>query len=258
MGIDAAQIGPEGKWTIAIGNFAEEPLSLFTRIGPGLYQDRAGPARLTRASLVPLTFGVLFLDIDLDANLDLLVANGHIEPSVAGVRRGQSFEQAPQLFLGDGSGAFTDASANAGEDFARPLVGRGLVANDLDGDGDLDIVLTNNGGRPSVLRNDSPVGNWFSLRLTGRHPNTNALGSLLEVHAGGRVQRAFVTARTSYLSHSMPNPVHFGLGRESSADSVLVHWPPLHGEQQPPTLVREVLTGSTVTINQTTNDRPRH
>ena len=251
MGIDVAEIGGRGRWAIVIGNFAEEPLSLFTRIGDGLYQDRAGRARLTRASLVPLTFGVLFADLDLDADLDLLVANGHIEPTVAAVRRGQSFEQSPQLFLGDGKGVFAEIGSALGPDFAAPMVARGLVANDLDRDGDLDVVFTANGGRPRVLRNDSPSGNRISLRLRGLHPNLDALGALLEVHAGGRIQRRYVAARTSYLSHSRPNPALFGLGAGEFADSVVVIWPQYGPEgERAVTVLREVRAGSEIDVTQ--------
>ena len=114
MGIDVADLGGDGRWTIVIGNFAHEPLALFTRIGEDLFQDRAGAARLSRPTLVPLTFGVAFADFNLDGALDIVAANGHIEPGINAVRSEQTFAQRPQLFLGVGGSDFTDASGRGG------------------------------------------------------------------------------------------------------------------------------------------------
>jgi len=104
MGVAVADLTGEGRWSIAIGNFAHEPLALFTQIGDNLFQDRAGAARLTRSTLGPLTFGVLFADFDLDGHTDLMSANGHIEPGVNLVQADQTFEQAPQLSWGTARG----------------------------------------------------------------------------------------------------------------------------------------------------------
>ena len=225
MGIDVADLDGQGRWSIVIGNFAHEPLALFTRIGDDLFQDRAGAARLSRPTLVPLTFGVAFADFDLDGNLDIVAANGHIEPGINGVRREQTFAQRPQLFLGDGSGGFIDASDLVGIDFQEPVVGRGVATADIDGDGDLDLLLTANGGVPRLFRNDLAGATGFGVRLVGAGPNRDALGALVTVYAAGRTQRRFVATGSSYLSQSMLSPLLFGLGDASVADSIVVRWP---------------------------------
>ncbi len=245
MGIDVADPSGDGRWAIAIGNFAHEPLALFTRIGEDLFQDRAGAARLSRPTLVPLTFGVAFADFNLDGALDIVAANGHIEPGINALRREQTFAQRPQLFLGAGGGGgpavgagagpgarpragsatFRDASDAVGADFREAMVGRGVATADIDGDGDLDLLMTVNGGRPRLFRNDLEGAAGIRVRLEGVPPNRDALGALVTVHADGRVQRRFVATGSSYLSQSALSPLIFGIGGASAADSVLVRWP---------------------------------
>ena len=181
---------------------------------------------MSRSTLLPLTFGVSFADLDLDGNLDLLLANGHIEPEIANVQQEISFRQPPQLFLGNGEGSFADGSALVGETFAEPVVGRGLATADFDRDGDLDVLLTVNGGAPRLFRNDLPPGaRWIRIRLVGSPPNRDAVGAVVTMHAGGRAQRRHVRTGGSYLSQSETNPLVFGLGEAHRADSVTVRWP---------------------------------
>ena len=227
MGIAVSDLTGDGRWSIAIGNFAQEPLSLFTQIRADLFQDVAGQARLRGPTLIPLTFAVVFEDFDLDGHSDLMLANGHLEPTVNAIMAEQTFEQAPQLFLGDGTRRFWDVSALVGDAFETPVVGRGLATADIDGDGDLDVLLSVNGGPPRLYRNDlNPTSaTWIELRLDGAYPNPEALGALVSVYSDARVQREYVGAGSSYLSHSVQNPLRFGLGGAATVDSVVVRWP---------------------------------
>ena len=246
MGIDVADLTGEGGWTIAIGNFAHEPLALFTRIGTDLFQDRAGAAGLSRPTMVPLTFGVAFADFDLDGTLDIVAANGHIEPGINAVRREQTFAQSPQIFLGDASGGFDNASAAVGEGLREPLVGRGIAYGDIDLDGDLDLLVTVNGGTPRLFRNDLAGASGIGVLLEGTAPNRDALGALVTVYAAGRGQRRFVASGSSYLSQSSLRPLIFGLGEALEADSVVVRWP---GTGRV-TRVGPAPAGTTVTVRQ--------
>ena len=228
MGVDVADITGEGRLSIVIGNFSREPLSLFTQIGSdGLFQDLAGRARLTGASLLPLTFGLVFADMDLDGYTDLIALNGHIEPDINTVQRDITFAQPPQLFRNTGSGRFTDMSGRVGDAFAEPIVGRGVATADIDRDGDLDILMTVNGGSAKLLRNDlaAPSNGWVGLRLKGRHPNLNAIGAVVTVYAGEIVQRQMVKTGSSYLSQSQLSVLIFGLADAARADSIAVRWP---------------------------------
>jgi hypothetical protein len=225
MGIDVADVTNKGRLSIAIGNFAREPLSLYTQISNELFQDLAGAARLTKPTVLMLTFGLLFADFDLDGYADLAVANGHIEPEINAVQQDITFAQRPQLFRNNGRRQFVDISDQAGEAFAEPIVGRGVAAADIDDDGDGDLLITVNGGSPKLLRNECKDANWIKIRLLGNSPNLDAVGATVTVWAGDLVQRKMVRTGSSYLSQSEANPIVFGLGAHSQADSLAIRWP---------------------------------
>ncbi len=227
MGIDVADVTSQGRLSIAIGNFSNEPVSLYTQIGRDLFQDLAGAARLTRATLEPLSFGLLFADLDLDGYVDLLVGNGHIEPGINAVQKEITFAQPLQLFWNNRRGQFVEVSKQVGTGFGEAMVARGLATADIDEDGDLDVLVTVNGGPPRLLRNDLPAADarWLRIRLRGSFPNLDAVGAAVTVFAGDLVQRRMVRTGSSYLSQSEINPLLVGLGDRTRADSILVRWP---------------------------------
>ena len=227
MGIDVVDVANDGKLAVAIGNFSKEPTSLYTQIGTGeLFQDRAGAARLTRPSLLMLTFGVLFADLDLDGYQDLIAANGHIEPEINVVQQDITFEQRPQVFR-NMEGRFVDVSDQAGPPFSVPLVARGIATADIDQDGDLDVLLTINDGAPRLLRNDSATDdvNSIDLRLSGNRPNLQAIGAQVTVWTAGMPQRRMVRTGSSYLTQSDHTQLLVGIGAHPKADSIVVQWP---------------------------------
>jgi hypothetical protein len=225
MGIDVADAANDGRLSIAIGNFSKEPLSFYTQIGDGqLFQDRAGATRLTRPSLLALTFGIHFADFDLDGRLDLVAANGHIEPEINAVQQDITFAQKPQLFWNAGA-TFIDLGDAVGPAFDEPIVARGVASADIDRDGDLDLLLTVNGGAPRLLRNDTMTPGSIRLRFEGRAPNRRALGAQVTVWAGGVAQRRMVRTGSSFLTQSYANELVVGLGSSVQADSLHVRWP---------------------------------
>ncbi len=230
MGIDAAYFRNNETLGVAIGNFANEMTSLYcAHEDPLQFVDAAISTGLGPATRLELTFGLFFFDYDLDGRLDLLAANGHLEDEINKVQVSQHYEQPPQLFWNCGPNQRTEFlkvdAAKCGPDFSRRMVGRGAAYADIDGDGDLDVLLLEVGGRPRLLRNDQQQGHhWLRVKLVGRAGNTNAIGASIEVTSGQRTQRRQIASSRSYLSQC-EFPVTFGLGEEDTVDQLIVHWP---------------------------------
>jgi hypothetical protein len=230
MGIDTAWFQNNDRLGIAIGNFANEMTALYVAQHTATnFADEAITAGIGPASRLLLKFGVFFFDYDLDGWLDLLTANGHLEEEISKVQQSQSYAQPAQLFWNTGAGGqsgFLDVKADrAGPDLFRPLVGRGAAYADIDLDGDLDVVLTQVGGPPLLLRNDQQTGHhWLRLRLIGKQSNRDALGAQVRLTAGGVSQTRLVTPTHGYLSQS-ELPVTFGLGRNERIDKLEILWP---------------------------------
>jgi len=229
MGIDAADYRGSGLLGFAIGNFANEMSSLYVQQGAALqFADEAILEGIGSPSRLRLSFGVLFLDADLDGRIDFLQVNGHLEPAISEVQASQQHAQPAQLFWNRGSessAVFAPLPDIATGDLTRPIVGRAATTTDLDGDGDLDLVVTQNGGPPRVLRNDQSTGNhWLRIHLVGTSPSTDAIGARLELVNDGRVLRRRVMPTRGYLSQ-VETTVTFGLGETAQVDSLRILWP---------------------------------
>lgn len=225
MGIDVADFDGQGAVGVAITNFDNEMIGLYRANGRGGYEDVAPRTEVGRASKTTLGFGCQFMDADLDGLLDLVVANGHIDETVRNIHGGVGYAQSPHLFLNRGRDTFKDVALEAGEEFAKPKIGRGLACGDFDRDGDLDILMTTNNGPALLFRNDQLSGNRsIRLSLTGTKSNRDAIGATAQIYCAGVVQERMVKSGCSYLSQS-EMPLTFGLGKHDRVDVVVVHWP---------------------------------
>jgi hypothetical protein len=229
MGIDGAYYRNNEDVAINIGNFANEMSALYVGDGSRLrFEDLAIVEGIGAATRQNLTFGVLFFDYDLDGRLDLFHVNGHIEDQINKVQSSQHYAQPMKLFWNCGAGcphAFVEVPAAQVGALSKAIVGRGAVYADLDGDGDLDLIVTQVGGPALVLRNDQASGNhWLRVRLEGAGKvNRDAIGSSVELTAGGVTQRRQVMPTRGYLSQ-VERTLTFGLGQSTRVERLQVHW----------------------------------
>jgi len=216
MGIATGDLDGDGLLDLFVTNFAEDGSTLYRNQGACLFDDDTLRAELMRATYAPLSWGTAFADFDLDGGLDLFVANGHIYPQADIVLEdGLGYRQPNLLLAGDGE-RFIDESARAGPGLEVLGSSRGVAVGDLDGDGDLDMVVANVDAPPSLLRNDSPRrGNWLIV-------DAPAAVRITAIAAGRRFVRHRVRGG-SFLSASDPR-FHLGLGSATTVERLEVHW----------------------------------
>ncbi len=232
MGIDAAYFRNSDALGISIGNFANEMTALYVCQTPGMavFRDEAVSNGIGPVTRTELTFGVMFADFDLDGRLDIFACNGHLEEDIQKVQSSQHYEQPPQLLWNCGDEYDNEFMVvppdNVGDGFARPMVGRGAARADIDGDGDIDLLLFSSGAQPRLLRNEQHTGHhWLTFKLTGTTSNTDAIGAMVRVTLpDDTVLTRTVMPTCSYQSQS-DLPVHFGLGKFKTVKSVTVTWP---------------------------------
>ena len=218
MGVDFGDYDQDGLLDLIVTNFALEGNALFRNNGDGSFSEVTYTTGILQSSYLNVGFGVGFFDHDNDGDLDVFVANGHVSPGVDYV----SFAQRNLLFE-NREGHFEEWSADGY--FSVREVSRGAAFGDIDNDGDIDILITNNAAPLHLLRNE--VGNrrnWLILKLIGSKSNRDAIGARVKARVKGRLQVAQVQRARSYLTSHDPR-VHLGLGNADQVDELEVHWP---------------------------------
>jgi len=188
---------------------------------------------------------VVFFDFDNDMQLDLAFANGHIMDNAPQVRAGATYAQRNLLFRNLTPRPFVEVGRSAGPGFALEKVSRGLVSGDIDNDGDLDLLVTNNGQTADLLRNDGGSrGNALLVRLIGTESNRDGVGTQLRLTTGTRTQVREVKAGSSYLGQNDARQ-HFGLGTLTRVDRLEVRWPSGRTE-----LLQNVAANQIITVRE--------
>ncbi len=245
MGMDVAVYGNNGDRALAIGNFANEMTSFYVaQRGSDLFTDEAILAGIGPVSRQALSFGLFFFDYDLDGWLDIFQTNGHVEPEINIVQPSQNYRQASQLFWQCGQDCqrqYVSVADDQTGDLGLPVVGRGAAYGDLDGDGDLDIVITQSGGKPVILRNDQRTGHhWLRVRLGQGKLGQSPIGAVVTLTSDGVTQQRTLNPTRSYLSQ-MESVLTFGLGESPDVDGLWVLWPGgQSGEIPVPEVDREI------------------
>jgi enediyne biosynthesis protein E4 len=214
----------DGDLDLFVTNHELEAHTLFRNLGKGLFEDATFTSGVGPPTLPFVGFGAGFVDVDNDADLDLAIVNGHVMNSPSHFRPGAKEAQRNLLLRNDG-GRFRDVTGQSGPGFAIENISRTLAAADVDNDGDLDLLVTNNSGIADLLRNGGTSGsNSVLVRLAGTRSNRNAIGARLRLTAGGRTQVREVRAGSSYLGqHDLR--AHVGLGRATAIERLEIRWP---------------------------------
>jgi hypothetical protein len=225
MGIDVGDYDGDGRLDLVITNLEFEMHTLHRGLERGLFGYTTLESGIGFPTLPFVGFGVAFLDFDNDTQLDIAVANGNILDNAAQLRTGATYMQRKLLFRNTTSRRFAEVGRTSGPAFAAERVSRGLAVGDIDNDGDLDLLVSNNGQDAELLRNDGGNrANALLVRLHGAGANTDAIGARIRLTVGSRTQIRDVKAGSSYLSQNDLR-AHFGLGTAPRADRLEVVWP---------------------------------
>ncbi len=217
MGVGVGDYDNDGWFDLVVTNFANDYYTLYRNLQGKFFQDESFAAGIAIPTFVPLGWGAIFIDVDHDADADLFFSNGHIYPQVnRDASLHESYKQKNQLLLNE-KGKFREISASAGSGFQLMKSARGAAGGDIDEDGDLDLVISNQDERPTLLINRSTTGNhWIQF--------ATPFGSRVTIGTGKTNQMREVASGGSYASQNQL-PLNFGLGKATVADRVQVRWP---------------------------------
>jgi hypothetical protein len=225
MGVDAADTTGSGRLDLVVTHLDQQLARLYRNLGDGSFEDATYRSKISYATFHVSGFGARFMDYDNDGRRDLFMANGHVLDNIQLYHAETRYSEPKLMFRNTGSGVFENVSDQLGPDFLAPRVSRGAAICDFDNDGDLDILVSNNGQPPQLLRNDGGnLNHWLQLFLIGTRSNRDAVGARVKVTAGDLVLYDERKGGMSYQSAQDPR-LHFGLGQRSAIDQIEIHWP---------------------------------
>ena len=222
MGVDAADYDGDGWQDLFVANIDQEMFSLYQNLEGADFVDASLEVR--KETRLYSGWGLRFFDFDNDGDPDLILANGHPDDMIGLFKPQVSYRQELLLFENRGTD-FENVSDTAGSVFKEEYSARGLAVGDYDNDGDGDVLVSNNGAAPLLLRNDTERGNqWVGLRLIATDSNPEGVGAVVAWKAGGVEHSRFRTSGGSYLSSHDRREI-LGLGAAASAEWIEIRWP---------------------------------
>ncbi len=222
MGVDAADFDGDGWQDLFVANIDQELFSLYHNEKDLTFADQ--PGEIAQATRLLSGWGLKFFDYDNDGDVDLFLANGHpddmVETQVSKVKYAE-----PLLLFENTNGKFKNISAQSGAVFAKDFPARGMSVGDYDNDGDLDLLVINNGAAPLLLKNNGGnKNNWVGLQLVATKSNPGAVGAIITWTAGGTKRQRLKTSGGSFLASHDPREI-LGLGQAAKLDSLEIKWP---------------------------------
>jgi hypothetical protein len=222
MGVTAADYDEDGDMDLVKTNFSDDVPNVYHNNGDGTFEDRVLQSGLGGYTQY-VGWGVHLADVDHDGRRDLVMINGHVYPEAD--QTPEIPYRQPRLFYWHvGGGKFRDLSTQAGPGISTAYSSRGSAMGDLDDDGSLELVVSNMGTRPSLLKNGGARQHWLLVRLVGVKANRDAIGARVIVHAGGRRVSGEVQSGSSYISQNDAR-IHVGLSTNETYDRIEVLWP---------------------------------
>jgi hypothetical protein len=225
MGVDAEDVNGDGRPDLYVTNFANEYNTLHLNVVNGLFMDATAYYGLAADTVPFVGWGTALADFDNDGWPDNFVTNGHVDDNRQELGQHYEYAEPPLLFLNLKGKRFRLATRDAGPYFATKHVGRGAAFGDIDNDGDIDIVVNHKDAGPALLRNDTISNNhWIRLELQGTKSNRDAVGTRVEVKAGG--QTIVRQRKGGYSLESSNDPRLFiGVGPVAEVEKVTLYWP---------------------------------
>jgi hypothetical protein len=225
MGADFSDYNNDGLPDLVVDDLANQQYALYRNSGDGSFTYESYSTGIGSLTMLHSGWGVRFMDYDNDGWKDLMIAQGHDLDTVE-----KSFPQLhyrePLMLLRNIDGRkFVNIGPVSGDIFLKQWVGRGLAVGDIDNDGRLDAVVTENGGPAHILMNRTKTANhWIGFKLVGHKSNRDGIGAVIRVDTSKGSQWYTVTTASSYLS-SGDVRAHFGLGDDVQAKTVEIRWP---------------------------------
>ena len=232
MGITADDINNDGRLEVLVTNLNREGVTLFRSDGKGMYDDDTAQFRLAQPTFGYTGYGVGFFDYDNDGLMDLFIANGAMTVIDSMQNSTDPYAQKNQLFHNEGPGnGFRDITDSAGPFLQLKEISRGAAFGDIDNDGNIDIVITNDDGPARLFLNQGGWGNhWLLVKLEAPKLNRFGMGARVGVFR----RDAPTLWRHAHTDGSMLSAsdvrMHFGLGKNPGIEAVVVDW--LNGKKE--------------------------
>jgi hypothetical protein len=224
MGVDCGDYDNDGLLDFYVTSFQEQSASLYKNLGDGIFEDVTLVTGAGAGTINNVTWGTGFVDFDNYGDRDIFIAVGHLQDNIESWDDRTTYHAPNVLLMNTGDGKFVNVSEESGDGMKVELSSRGAAFDDLDNDGDIDVVILNSRREPTILRNDSPSrGHWIQVFLRGTKSNRDGVGARVKVTAGKLVLVDEVHSGRGYQGHHGMR-LHFGLGKHEKVDSIEVRW----------------------------------